>query len=390
MKTGRRVPAPGGNREPGLREQREEPGGLQDHGLAAGVRPGDDEQPLIRRELEIEGHGVAGGARFLEHAAPQGRQPAVEERMPRGAQDPGAVVRDLRQAALRQLPELDPRLERVERGQAADGAQEVVGRVEHEPAELREQPLDLAPLFGRREREVVVGLDDLERLDEDGLARSRAIVHDPGHAPARRGEDGQAIAVVALNEERLAERVAAILEELRHPARHLAAPAAQARAQVLQARRRVVGDRAVGREEAARPVEQGIESRQRIAVRGERRRVRALEKPPHRFRRARRREDRPEVLGRPVAAGPLEHRERRREIGHAGERQAAVRRAEGPDLRSLGKTPAHLGLVERRARASDCVLAGDRAGEGGNEAEDDVELEDRGDVARREGGFGVG
>ncbi|HTO75929.1 MAG TPA: hypothetical protein VMQ61_07620 [Thermoanaerobaculia bacterium] len=67
-----------------------------------------------------------------------------------------------------------------------------------------------------------------------------------------------------------------------------------------------------------------------------------------------------------------------------------MRRAEGPDLRSLGEPPADLGFVERRARAPDRLLAGERTGERGNQAEDDVELEDRGDVVRREGGFGVG
>jgi hypothetical protein len=66
-----------------------------------------------------------------------------------------------------------------------------------------------------------------------------------------------------------------------------------------------------------------------------------------------------------------------------------VRRAERRDFRGLLETPARLRLIERRAGSGDRALTGNGAGEGRDEAEDDVELEDRDDVARREGELGL-
>ena len=47
-------------------------------------------------------------------------------------------------------------------------------------AEVGQQAIDLAPLLGGEERQVVVGLDDLHRLDEDGLAGPERSCTIPG------------------------------------------------------------------------------------------------------------------------------------------------------------------------------------------------------------------
>ena len=142
------------------------------------------------------GTACAALARLPEDALPELLEARVEQGMARGDDRPAAVVRDLGQARLAHLAEGRLRLQRVERGELRDRRRQRLFVLQDRPAEVPQQPLDLAALLRGEEGQVVVGLDDLHRLDEDGLAGARAVVHDPGDAaraptPAREGSTGR-------------------------------------------------------------------------------------------------------------------------------------------------------------------------------------------------------
>ena len=91
--------------------------------------------------------------------------------------------------------------------------------------------------------------------------------------------------------------------------------------------------------------------------------------------RARGGEDRSELFGKEEAACAFERGEKRSDVFHAGERQPAVPDAEVPGLGGLFKEAGDRALVCFGERAEEEVAAGRRAGEGGSEAEDGIELE---------------
>src|SRR5205823_10425380 len=109
-------------------------------------------------------------------AAAQRREAGIEQRMAGAGDCPAAVVRNLGHPPGRDLSELDGRFSRVERGELLFDGEEVSRAIEHCAAEFGQQSLDLPPLLRPGERELVVGLDDLERLDENGLSRSGTVV----------------------------------------------------------------------------------------------------------------------------------------------------------------------------------------------------------------------
>ena len=375
-KTGTRVPAAAGIGNPALRQKREEPGRLQDDGLSAGVRARDDEKAAVRRKLHVERHRLPALPGFAEDAAAQLLVARVEQRMAGPDESPGAVVRDLGKAPLAHLAEFRLRLERVELSEGLDGALQVVAVRENHAAELGQEPLDLPPLLGGEEREVVVGLDDLHRLDEDGLAGPRPVVHDAWHARAARGLHRQAVAVVAQDDDRVAERFAPVVEKLLEQARHLAPPPAQPRADREKLRRGVVLEQAVLAEELRGARDERVEDGERLAPGREKRRVRLRQRAADGVGRAGGAHDRAELLGCAGASRSLEGcraraRRRRARPAAGGRGGSGTRRPPTVSARSRA-TPR---LLERGGQRQNRRPSGRRSSEGRNEPKNDAELE---------------
>ena len=85
--------------------------------------------------------------------------------------------------------------------------------------QLAQDPLDLLALRARRLRLAVAELDDLERLDEERLARVGGVVDDARHAAARARLDGEHRPAAALGDEVLLQVLAdaALAHELLEP-----------------------------------------------------------------------------------------------------------------------------------------------------------------------------
>jgi hypothetical protein len=76
--------------------------------------------------------------------------------------------------------------------------------------------------------------------------------------------------------------------------------------------------------------------------------------------------------------------EGRPDVDQTGERKASVRRAEGPGLGGLVETAADVGFPVGGGDLENARAAGVGPRERRNQAEDDVELEIRGDAVRRD------
>ncbi len=295
--------------------------------------------------------------------------------MARADERPVPVVRDLRQPALAHLAEGHLRLQGVEGRERVDRVEQGVGLPEDGAAELSEQPLDFAPLFGREHGQVVVRLDDLERFDEDRLARARAVVDDSRHAASRGGQDGEAVAVVAHHDDGVPERLVPFSEDLLELPRHFGPAAAQLRARARERRGCVVAQQSVRAEEPGGVHEQRVENGQAIAAGGKVRRIRLREKAADRVARSRRLHDRAEFLGRARAAGRIERGEQGSEVFEAAEGKAAVADPETDGFVGLVEQTADLGFVAGGGQRQNGRPSGRRSGQGRNEAEDDAELE---------------
>jgi hypothetical protein len=295
--------------------------------------------------------------------------------MARSDESPFAVLGDLRDPSSGDLPELDFRFERIERGEHGEGLPQRLPGVEDRAAETRQDPLDLAPFFRSEEGELVVRLDDLHRLDEHGLSGAGPVVHDARHPRPRGGHDGDAVAVVAQDDERLVDELPAGVEDALELALDLPAAAPQAPADRGELRGRVVAQPAFRGEDRPRLLEETLEAREGVAPRGEARRLRRLEGLARGLRGACEREDGTELLRRSGAAALLELGERRGDVHDAGEGEAAVGDPEGPRLGGLGERLADFRFREPGPQLFDDGAAGRGAREIGREMEDDVELE---------------
>ena len=230
-------------------------------------------------------------------------------------------------------------------------------------------------LLGGEQGEIVVGLDDLERLDEDGLAGTGTVVDDAGQPRPGGGQDGQTVAVVAQHDDRVAQDLAPLSQDLFEAARDLAPPAAQLRAGGGKRGRGVVAQAAFGREQLASPFQEGVESGEPQPSRGQQRRLDFGQGAAHRLTRAGESQDRPELFGRSQAARGGELRQDGRHVLDAGQGQAPVAQAQGGGLGGLrGKMRDALGCRSGKETEESC-FSGRRSGEGGNQPEDDVELE---------------
>ncbi len=108
--------------------------------------------------------------------------------------------------------------------------------------ELPQDPLDLLALRARRLRLAVGELDDVERLDEEGLAGVGRVVDDSRHAPAGARLDGQHGPAAAEGDELLLQVLAELAraDELLELVAHALPPGPELAAQLAELRRGVV------------------------------------------------------------------------------------------------------------------------------------------------------
>ena len=209
--------------QPGLMQQRHKAECLQRHRLPAGVGPADDER-----------------AHFAEIEVDRDRLCRVEQGMPRSDQPDRVGCANLRTAPASRENGASER--KVDRAGRLHEHRKSGGLLADPRRELADDPLDLFPLGARRLGELVVELDDCERLDEERLPGARRIVHDPRHLAACADLHGQHRPSAALGDECLLQEIAkrARAGELRQLLDCSVTSFAQLRAKLPQQRRCVV------------------------------------------------------------------------------------------------------------------------------------------------------
>ena len=173
----------------GLVHQREQPERAQRHGLAAGVRAGDDEGREAVTESDVDGHDVPG-----------------QTRVARGQEDDLRARRRLRAGRAHLAGELGLGRPQVEAGQRAKRLAERPGIRADQRRQLIEDPFDLLPLGQLRFAPGVAELDHDERLDEKGLAAPGRVMDDALDPVLGIGADRHDVASVPERDDRLLER----------------------------------------------------------------------------------------------------------------------------------------------------------------------------------------
>ncbi len=216
-----RQAAAGGGRDVQTRlvHQAQQPQRPQGHGLAAGVRPGDDERRVAVADPDVDGDHLA-----------------REARVAGGQQDDLGTVGRLGARAVEvggkgrlggPQVEAGQRIERLAQGRR-------IGRDQRR--ELIEDPCDLL-LFG--DLGLAPGVPELdgdERLHEQGLAAARSVVDDALHPGTGLGLDRDDVAAVAQRHDRFLERVAQLRADQRvQPPPEAVVRHAHGRAQATQA-----------------------------------------------------------------------------------------------------------------------------------------------------------
>ena len=155
-------------------------GGLEADGLAARIGTGDHQDVLRRRELHGQRDYLLG--LLLEGALQQG--------MPRLAQLERAVLGDHRHARDEVERRLRLRHYEIYLSEESRRLDELRHVRTEEVAEIVEDAGDLPRLVKAEGADLVLHLDDLHRLDEDGLAGGGLFVHEALDPAFRRGRDG--------------------------------------------------------------------------------------------------------------------------------------------------------------------------------------------------------
>jgi hypothetical protein len=197
-----------------------------------------------------------------------------------------------------------------------------------------------------------LGLDDLARLDEHGLAALRAVVDDAGHAALQLGLDREHQTASAAVQARVGQVLARGRGDALEPGldvdRELAALAAQAR----QARAGLVLDLAALVERAVELGAQLREVGEALVQRGERRRVELARREPRlqAQRRVEEREQARELLALERPAERARGLERRQRIAHARQGQRHARLLEHHELAQALRCGAQAGHAVHRTR----------------------------------------
>ena len=171
-------------------EQRGEADRLQRHRLAAGVRAADHERAQRRRARDRSAPPPP------DRAADGGRRPAAPRPRSPPARRASHARRPRARAPGRSLPT------------ASTSATTASARSPTAPRELAQDPLDLLALGGGGLRLAVVEVDDVERLDEQRLARVGGVVDDAGHAAPGARLHGEHRPAAALGDEILLQVLA--------------------------------------------------------------------------------------------------------------------------------------------------------------------------------------
>ena len=168
------------NAQPRLRHHRQEPCGFQRDGLAAGVRPGHQQDRRGRNHFDGDRHRM------------------LDQRVPGGLQLEGAVGREHRFDAVDRLRETRAPLQDIEVGRRLDGAVHVRPARAERVGERQQNAPHLFRLLLLQRDNVVVDLDGAERLQEQAGSAGRRAVDDPRNRAALLGLDDEHIAAVAL------------------------------------------------------------------------------------------------------------------------------------------------------------------------------------------------
>ena len=229
----------GGNQQAALRHQRAEAERLQRHRLAAGVRSGDDQHPLVGRQQEVDRRHRAPGEEQTGMARLAQRDRPVAERRPRAAVGAG---------------EVRPRDQAVDLDQRVDARRDRLVLGADQRGEVGEDALHDRLLLAHGEEQLVVQLDGEERLDEERLARDRAVLHDARAARPAPKRDRHDEAVVAQRDVGVGDDVGHALRghQVLEPAGQRVAQAADRGAHARQRVARLVEHAAVVVERARR------------------------------------------------------------------------------------------------------------------------------------------
>ena len=172
---GRKDGFPGRHRQPAMGHQRQQAGGQQHHGLAAGVGAGDEQEALLSREEQVQGHHLP---------------VAGQHRIPGLAQGQGAVIGKawlhgcicMAPVGNGQMP-----VQAVDDGQGLQHGGHVRSQF---GGELREQPDDLGLFILGQGGDLVVELENLQRFHESGGAGPGITVDEPFDLPLMAGFQG--------------------------------------------------------------------------------------------------------------------------------------------------------------------------------------------------------
>ena len=176
-----------GDHQAAHRHRGQQADGLERDGLAARVRAGDDQRPVVFSELQCDRHDGLG----------------IEQRMPRLFQQHRAVIGHLRNDAL--LHRAERRLCKAEiqlRGDLIAGKQRR-SRGAAGSGELCDDALGLLLLLAFQQADIVVRVHNRHRLDEIGLTGRGGVVDQAGDFSAVFRLDGNDIASVADRDDRL-------------------------------------------------------------------------------------------------------------------------------------------------------------------------------------------
>ena len=176
------------NQQAGLRHQRQQSRGLQRDGLAAGVRPGDDEHADRRNQHDVHGNRtvrmrVAGRGSRVRFVAGDGVEVTPDggdqQRMTRATKLEAAIARDA--PARRRRPEIE-NCARACSTSSSVAASTVRCRSLAAPAEgVGQRQQDAADFFGLlllERDDVVVDFDGAQRLEKQARAAAGAAVDD--------------------------------------------------------------------------------------------------------------------------------------------------------------------------------------------------------------------
>jgi len=310
-----------GDREARAHHERDEAHRLERDGLATGIRAADH-HGAARRDRQVAGdHGLEWiGDAGLDHVD-------QEEGMTRAHEVEPRFVREVGEAEMK--IDGEPR-----RARAHVGAREGGHRAHHTREEIadasRELRVDrdlLALHLGLEHLQAVPHRDDGTRLHEERRAARAGRVHDAREALVRIRANGHDVATLALGDVAILEDPFVLRHQVVEAREHARARGLVLAAELLEARARAVGERAVGVERARQLVGQGVERGVGGAGLEEHRAARAAhrEEAPEDARRRERLADLADLRGA-EHAGRAHAPQRRRhiaELGH-GQRLAGV------------------------------------------------------------------